>query len=96
MKAETIGETEDLITEDAVANSAAKYVPASSVLMVMRSGILRHTFPVAINDRTVTLNQDLLALTPYDGIAAAFPGSLSQPGYENGSHRLRERRHYCQ
>ena len=40
--------------------------------MVMRSGILRHTFPVAINDRTVTLNQDLRALTPHEGINAAF------------------------
>jgi type I restriction enzyme, S subunit len=72
MKADTIGETEDFITEDAVANSAAKYVAASSVLMVMRSGILRHTFPVASNDRIVTLNQDLRALTPYGGIQSTF------------------------
>ena len=64
MKSDVIGETEDSITEDAVAGSATKYVPAGSVLMVMRSGILRHTFPVAINDRTVTVNQDLRALTP--------------------------------
>ena len=38
----------------------------------MRSGILRHSFPVAINDRTVTLNQDLRALTPHEGVSAAF------------------------
>ncbi len=72
MKFDVVGETEDFITADAVSNSAAKYVPASSVLMVMRSGILRHTFPVAINDRTVTLNQDLRALTPREGVSAAF------------------------
>jgi type I restriction enzyme S subunit len=71
-QADVVGETEDSITKDAVQNSAAKYVPASSVLMVMRSGILRHTFPVATNDRTVTLNQDLRALTPYNGVLADF------------------------
>lgn len=72
MKTDVIGETEDAITEEAVALSSAKYVPASSVLMVMRSGILRHTFPVAVTDRTVTLNQDLRALTPREGITAAY------------------------
>ena len=72
MKADTISATEDSITEEAVARSATNYVPASSILMVLRSGILRHTFPVAINDRIVTLNQDLRALTPHGGITAAF------------------------
>ena len=36
--------------------------------MVMRSGILRHTFPVAVNADRVTVNQDLRALIPAEGI----------------------------
>ncbi len=72
MKVAVIGETEDKITPDAVEGSSAKYVPAASVLMVMRSGILRHSFPVAVTDRVVTLNQDLRALTPYEGVSPDY------------------------
>jgi type I restriction enzyme S subunit len=72
MKIAVIGETEDKITADAVKNSSAKYVPEGSVLMVMRSGILRHSFPVAVTDRIVTLNQDLRALTPHEGVTPDY------------------------
>ena len=72
MKSPTIRDTEDRITEAAVENSATKFVPPRSVLMVMRSGILRHTFPVAVNEVRVTLNQDLRALTPITGIDPYF------------------------
>ena len=40
-------------------------VPAGSVLMVVRSGILRRLLPVAINRVETTINQDLKAMTPY-------------------------------
>jgi type I restriction enzyme, S subunit len=72
MKAEIIQDTEDHITEAAVAGSATKFVPAGSVLMVMRSGILRHTFPVAVNEDRVTVNQDLRALIPAEGISPRY------------------------
>ena len=72
MKVPVIGETEDKITPEAVEGSSAKYVPAGSVLMVMRSGILRHSFPVAITDRIVTLNQDLRALTPHKTVRSDY------------------------
>lgn len=72
MKVDVIGETEDMITPAAVAGSSTKYVPAGSLLMVMRSGILRHSFPVAVTDRVVTLNQDLRSLTPNEGANAAY------------------------
>jgi type I restriction enzyme S subunit len=39
-------------------------VPDGSVLLVVRSGILVHSIPVAIAGREVTLNQDLKALIP--------------------------------
>lgn len=72
MKAPVIGETEDRITEAALHASAAKLVSPASVLMVMRSGILKHSFPVAVTDRAVTVNQDLRALTPHDGVLAEY------------------------
>lgn len=63
MKVDVIQDTEDHITQDAVVNSATKLVAPGSILIVYRSGILAHTFPVAIAGRTLTLNQDLKALT---------------------------------
>ena len=64
MKRFVINSTEDQITSAAVAGSSAKLIPIGSILCVMRSGILRHTFPVAVNSVAVTLNQDMRALTP--------------------------------
>lgn len=63
VKVDVIQDTEDHITQDAIANSATKLVNPGSILIVYRSGILAHTFPVAIAGRTLTLNQDLKALT---------------------------------
>jgi type I restriction enzyme, S subunit len=68
MKVHVIADAEDHITEAGVAGSATNVVPASSVLVVVRSGILRRTFPVAVTTSAVALNQDLKALKPIDGI----------------------------
>lgn len=64
MKRPLIDSSEDAITVAAISGSSAKMIGAGSVLCVMRSGILRHTFPVAVNTVEVTLNQDMRALTP--------------------------------
>jgi type I restriction enzyme S subunit len=64
MKVSIISDTEDKITATAVSESATKLVPAGAVLMVVRSGILIHSIPVALAGREVTLNQDLKALIP--------------------------------
>lgn len=66
MKAERITGAEESITEDGLKNSASNLLPPDRVLMVVRSGILKHTIPVAINERDVALNQDMKALT-FDG-----------------------------
>jgi type I restriction enzyme S subunit len=68
MKRLMIDSAEDQITLAAVKESAANLIPKDSVLMVTRSGILEHTFPVAINTVEVAVNQDLKAWTPYPGI----------------------------
>jgi type I restriction enzyme S subunit len=62
MKSELIEDTEDHITSEALAASATSMVPAGTVLMVVRSGILKHTIPVAISVKAVSLNQDMKAM----------------------------------
>ena len=39
--------------------------PENTLLLVTRSGILRHTIPVAILKKPATINQDLKAIMPY-------------------------------
>ena len=68
MKRLLIDESIDSITDLALGESAAKLIPEESVLMVTRSGILEHTFPVSLNTVPVTVNQDLKALTPHSSI----------------------------
>jgi type I restriction enzyme S subunit len=64
MKVSVVVDTEDTITAQAVRESATKLVPKGAVLLVVRSGILVHSIPVALAGRDVTLNQDLKALIP--------------------------------
>ncbi len=72
MKTERISDSEDHITKEAVSHSATSLINAGSVLIVTRSGILRHTLPVAVNSVPVTVNQDLKALTPRNNILAEY------------------------
>jgi type I restriction enzyme S subunit len=67
MKTARVADAEDKITREAVAGSAAKIVGTNSVLAVVRSGILAHTFPVATIARDVSFNQDIKAITPKNG-----------------------------
>ncbi|HRH89310.1 MAG TPA: restriction endonuclease subunit S [Rubrivivax sp.] len=62
----------DHITEAAVAASATTKVAPGSVFVVTRSGILRHTLPVAVSHVWVAINQDLKALTPHHGFCARY------------------------
>ncbi len=72
MKTFEIVDSQDKITPQAVADSPVRVVPTGSILMVVRSGILAHTFPVAIAKTDVTLNQDMKAITPQKGIIPKF------------------------
>ena len=72
MKVMRIRDTEDHITDAAVAGSSTCLVPRGAVLVVTRSGILRHTFPVAVADRKVAINQDLKALLPHPGLVPEY------------------------
>ena len=72
MKVERITDSEDHITKVAVEESTAKLIPEGSVLVVTRSGILSHTLPVAVTAVPVTVNQDLKAITPKDGVLPEY------------------------
>ena len=76
MKSATIDDTEDHITMEGLQNSATKLVAPGAVLLVMRSGILRHTIPVAINRVPVALNQDMRAISPLPWVEARFLARL--------------------
>lgn len=52
------------LTQRALDETTAKYIPAGTVVVVTRSGILKHNLPVAITLNPVAINQDLKAFEP--------------------------------
>jgi type I restriction enzyme S subunit len=68
-------DTEDHISEDAVGDSATALIPAKSLLVVYRSGVLQHSLPVAVTTRETAINQDLKALIPCGGASAEYLGA---------------------
>lgn len=70
MKIGVINDSINKITDEAILNSSAKRIPKGAILFVMRSGILRHIFPVAIAGMDLTVNQDLQTLSP-NGLATS-------------------------
>lgn len=72
MKRSLIGETVDNITYEGLRSSPCALIPPRSVLVVVRSGILQHTIPVALNSVPVTLNQDMRALIPDESVESRF------------------------
>lgn len=62
MKTSRIRDAEDHISDEGLKASATRLVGIGAVLIVMRSGILRHSIPVAVNEVPVALNQDMKAL----------------------------------
>ena len=62
MKSEVISGAEECITDAGLNSSATSLVPPGALLIVVRSGILKHTIPAAINTVPIALNQDMKAL----------------------------------
>lgn len=69
MKQAVIDSATDYISAEAVENSATSIVPPGSILVVVRSGILAHTLPIAQVVKSVAFNQDIKAVTPISGDA---------------------------
>lgn len=72
MKSLRIADSEDRITHLALEERNQAIVPTGSVLVVIRSGILSRTLPVATTSAPVTINQDLKALEPKNGVGSEF------------------------
>ena len=67
MKYDVINNTEDTVSQKAVDNGKTSFLlPKGAVLLVVRSGILRHTIPVAIAGMELTINQDIKGILPID------------------------------
>lgn len=62
MKSTYISDSLIHITQEGVNNSPAHLLPIGTILIVNRSGILKHTLPIAITTKEVTINQDIKAL----------------------------------
>ncbi len=57
-----INDSEDHITEKAIAETGLRVLPPGTVLVVYRSGVLLHTLPVALAKARLAVNQDIKAL----------------------------------
>ena len=62
MKRSHIKDSIDHVTPLGADASSGRLIPTGALLMVVRGMILAHTFPVAITQREVTINQDMKAL----------------------------------
>lgn len=67
MKQDFLTDTEDHISEDAVRNSSTKFAGPNTLLVVVRSGILKHSLPLAITQRKMCFNQDIIAINTNEG-----------------------------
>lgn len=72
MKRKEIHDTEDHLTELGALQSASGLIDPGHVMMVVRSGILRHSIPAAINRVPVTVNQDMRVFLPFRELKSEF------------------------
>ena len=72
MKSPHIVDSELKITQNALDNTRIRLLPTGSILIVARSGILKRTLPVSINDIPCTVNQDLKVIIPFDTCVSEY------------------------
>lgn len=72
MKAFSITDSEDHLAQVAIEETNVKPFPSRTVLVVIRSGILSRTLPVAVSQVVATMNQDLKGLLPTEGIDSDY------------------------
>ncbi|PAV08580.1 restriction endonuclease subunit S [Methanocorpusculum parvum] len=72
MKSAFLVDTQEHISEVALKNTSIKLYPKDIVTVVVRSGILKHTFPVAFIPFETTINQDLKALIPNKNVLPKY------------------------
>lgn len=57
-------DTEDKLTEKALSDTSIRLYPSGSIVMVVRSGVLKHSLPVAQLEIEAAVNQDIKVLQP--------------------------------
>ena len=72
MKEATLSDTQDHITKKAVEEASMTVYPANSIAVVTRSGILKHTFPVAYVPFEAAINQDIKILVVNENILPRY------------------------
>lgn len=72
VKLPRLKDTTQRVTAAALKDHTTTLVPENSIVVVMRSGILRKFFPVAMNMVPMAINQDLKALIPESGMCAEY------------------------
>ncbi|MCT8177028.1 restriction endonuclease subunit S [Variovorax sp. CY25R-8] len=93
LKVEKLGGTIDRITQQAVEDGAASLVRAGAVLVVVRGMILARMFPVVETLVPMTINQDLKAVLPRNGLNASFLAWLLRGSADESLQRLDEAGH---
>lgn len=66
MRVDYIQNSQDHISRLALTKTTVKLIPTGSLLLVVRGMILAHSFPAAVTASSVTVNQDMKALCPYE------------------------------
>jgi type I restriction enzyme S subunit len=69
---EAIDRSQDQITQRALDETSAALIPKGALLLVTRSGILKHSLPTAVTSKPVAINQDVKALSPAPGVRARY------------------------
>lgn len=72
LKAAQLSESAKSVSNAAIRDGTTRVVPPKSVVLVMRSGILRKYLPVGITLKPMAINQDLKAIQPNDEVTAEF------------------------
>jgi type I restriction enzyme S subunit len=78
MSADILTATEDHIAAKALEKSTVRLVPAGSIAFVVRSNVLRRRLPIALVPFAATLNQDMRAVVPRDGIVVEYLAQVCQ------------------
>jgi type I restriction enzyme S subunit len=72
IKADALADSKLRVTSAALEQTSLRKVPPGSVLLVVRGMILSRKVPVARAVRPLTINQDIKAIVPFDGIWSEF------------------------
>lgn len=90
MKTSILRDTQDHITKKTVLEASMTVYPPNSIAIVTRSGILKHTFPVAFVPFETTINQDIKILTVGDGVLPRYAFHVIQGKRKDILHKTKK------